>query len=119
MENLDKVYAKKIAEEYQVKTERKTVQLKKLDEKVKKPAFIFALTSGIIYALIMGCGMSMILTDFGPQGNLKYVLGVILGVIGLAMCVANYFIYQRILKSRKLKYGSLITTLANEIIDEK
>ena len=35
MENLDKVYAKRIAEEYAPKTTTKVVQLKKLDQKLK------------------------------------------------------------------------------------
>ena len=59
MENLDKVYAKRIAEEYAPKTTTKVVQLKKLDQKVKRPANIFAFTFGIICALIAGAGMSM------------------------------------------------------------
>ena len=48
MENLDKVYAKRIAEEYAPKTTTKVVKLKKLDQKVKRPAIIFAFTFGII-----------------------------------------------------------------------
>ena len=46
MENLDKVFAKRIAEEYAPKTTTKVVQLKKLDQKVKSPANIFAYTFG-------------------------------------------------------------------------
>ena len=79
MENLDKVYAKRIAEEYAPKTTTKVVQLKKLDQKVKRPANIFAFTFGTISALIAGAGMSMIMTDFGFSGTTGIVLGIILG----------------------------------------
>ena len=76
MENLDKVYAKRIAEEYAPKTTTKVVQLKKLDQKVKRPANIFAFTFGTISALIAGTGMSMIMTDFGLSGTTGIVLGI-------------------------------------------
>ena len=111
MENLDKVYAKRIAEEYAPKTASKVVRL-------KKPANIFAFTFGIVSALILGSGMSMIMTDFGPSDIIGLVVGIILGVIGLAACVINYPIYSLILKSRKEKYAFEITELAKEISEE-
>lgn len=118
MENLDKVYAKRIAEEYSPKKERKVVQLKKLDEKVKRPAKIFSYTFGVISALIAGLGMSMVMTDFGPSGNIGLILGIILGVIGFALCGINYLLYNLILKSRKQKYAFEITELAKQITEE-
>lgn len=118
MENLDKVYAKRIAEEYAPKTASKVVRLKKLDQKVKKPANIFAFTFGTVSALILGSGMSIINTDFGPSDIIGLVVGIILGVIGLAACVINYPIYSLILKTRKEKYAFEITELAKEISEE-
>ena len=41
MKDLDKVYANRIAEDYAPKKERKALQLKKLDEKVRRPVNIF------------------------------------------------------------------------------
>ena len=118
MENLDKVFAKRIAEEYAPKTTTKVVQLKKLDQKVKRPANIFAFTFGIICALIAGAGMSMIMTDFGLSGTTGLVLGIILGVVGFIGCGVNYLVYSKILKSRKEKYAFDITELAKEISEE-
>lgn len=118
MENLDKVYANRIAEEYAPKEERKVVQLKKLDEKVKRPAQIFAYSFGIVGALILGTGMSFVMTDFGPKGNLGMILGVILGIIGLILCGVNYLAYVKILKSRKQKYVFEIMELAKQINKE-
>ena len=119
MEDLDKVYAKSIAEEYAPKTETKVVRLKKLDEKVKRPALIFAYSFGIIAALILGVGMSMYLTDFGPNNQLELILSIVLGIIGLILCGINYPIYLKILKSRKQKYAFEITELAKEITENK
>ena len=118
MENLDKVYANRIAEEYAPKTTTKVVQLKKLDQKVKRPANIFAFTFGTICALIAGSGMSMVMTDFGLSGTAGLVLGIILGVVGFIGCGVNYLVYSKILKSRKEKYAFDITKLAKEISEE-
>ena len=119
MEDLDKVYAKRIAEEYAPKNERKVVKLKKLDERVKRPANIFAYTFGTIAALILGIGMSFVMTDFGPSGTLGMILGIIIGVIGFVLCGVNYLIYTKILKYRKQKFAFEITELAKEIAEEK
>lgn len=118
MENLDKVYAKRIAEEYAPKKERKVLQLKKLDEKVKRLANIMAYTLGCIGALILGVGMSIVMTDFGPSGLNGLILGIVLGVIGIIICGANYFLYKTILEKRKQKYAFEITELAKEITNE-
>ncbi len=118
MEDLDKVYAKRIAEEYSPKKERKAIQLKKLDEKAKRPAMIFAYTFGVVSALILGLGMCFVMTDFGPGGTLGTVLGIIIGVVGLALCGINYPIYTKILNTRKQKYAFEIKKLAEEIAKE-
>lgn len=118
MENLDKVYANRIAEEYASKKERKVVQLKKLDEKVKRPALIFTFTFGIISTLIAGTGMSMVMSGFLLDGILGLILGIILGIIGFSLCGINYFIYNKMLKARKEKYALEITQLAKQIIEE-
>jgi uncharacterized membrane protein len=117
MENLDKVYAERIAEEYAPKSENDVIRLKKLDEKVKKPALIFALTFGIISALIAGCGMSIIMTDFGPEGTKGKISGIVIGLIGFILCAVNYFLYKKILKSRKEKYAFEIQELAKKIVE--
>ena len=47
MENLDKVYANKIAEEYAVKKESNVIRLKKLDQKVKRLPLILSLSRSV------------------------------------------------------------------------
>lgn len=118
MEDLDKVYAKRIAEEYSPKKERKVVQLKKLDEKAKRPAVIFAYTFGVFDALVLGLGMSFLMTEFGPSGSLGTVFGIIIGVIGLVFCGVNYPIYAKILNAGKQKYAYAIKELAEKIAEE-
>ncbi len=118
MKDSDKIYAERLTEEYSEKTERKVVQLKKLDDAVKSPARIFGYTFGILGALIAGTGMSFLMTDFGPSGILKYVLGILFGVVGFILCGINYPIYLKILNARKKKYAFEISKLAKEISEE-
>ena len=58
--NTDKAYAEKIASEYAPKETRKIVALKKLDNRAKRPADIFAYTFGILMALTLGVGMCQV-----------------------------------------------------------
>lgn len=117
MNNLNKVYAEKIAEEYAPKKESKVLALKKLDQKVKRPANIFTFTFGIIGALVFGTGMSLAMKVIG--GDNAMLIGIIVGVIGMIIMGVNYPIYKKILQTRKNKYSFEITELAKEIVSEE
>ncbi|MFV0249889.1 MAG: hypothetical protein ACK5HP_02500 [Bacilli bacterium] len=52
---------------------------------------IFTWIIGIIGSLILGFGMSMIMVHDASQNDL--IIGIIIGVIGLIICVLNYPIY--------------------------
>lgn len=61
-------------------------------------ANIFAYTFGIIAALILGGGMSMVMTI---KNNIPVmVVGIILGIVGIALCCVNYFIYKKIVEKK-------------------
>ena len=53
---------------------------------------------GLVGALIMGFGMSKIMV--GEVNTLDMIIGIIIGVVGLIICVLNYPIYAYI-KSNK------------------
>lgn len=116
MNNLDKVYAESIAKEYMPKPASKVRQLKKLDNKARKPAFITAITAGIIGILIFGTGLSFGLGALG-SGTSAMVIAIVLGLIGAAMCIVNYPIYKKMLKKGKEKYAYEILELAREITE--
>ena len=117
MNNLDKVYAESIAKDYMPKETSKVRQLKKLDDKAKKPAFITALSVGIVGALILGTGMSLSMGVIG-SGIAAMVFGIILGIIGIAICIINYPLYLKLLKKGKAMYAYEIIELAKEIAEE-
>ena len=116
--NTDKIYAESIAKEYAPKDDSKIVALKKLDQKAKMPANVFAYTFGIISSLIAGLGMSLAMQAIGST-TMHMVLGIVIGVIGFALCGINKKIYKKRLKKGKDKYAFEIVELAREISEGK
>ena len=116
--NTDKIIAEKIASEYAPKNDSKVVALKKLDRKAKQKANIFGYVFGIVSTLIMGTGMSFAMGVIGGNSTVSIIIGIIVGLVGIFGISINYFIYKKILKRDKMKYGNDIVKLANEIANE-
>lgn len=112
--NTDKIYAESIAKEYAPKDNSKVIALRKLDAKAKMPATIFTYTFGITSSLIAGLGMSLAMQVIGST-TFHMVLGIIIGIIGFALCGINYPIYKKMLEKGKKKYAFEIVELAKEI----
>ena len=111
--------AEKIRTQYMEKKSSELDALRELDAKVKRPANVFAYTFGSISAIIMGGGMSLIMTDIASKlgiGADPLIPGIVIGVVGMAMALVNYPIYKGILESRKKKYGPEILELSERII---
>ena len=108
----------KIRTQYTEKEHTDIDELKKLDKKVKKPANIFAYVFGSVSAIIMGSGMSLIMTDIGSSIGITDALvpGIVVGVIGMLMAIINYPIYKKILSSRRKKYADKIIALSDNIM---
>lgn len=113
--NTDKIYAEQLANEYAPKDTSKVVALRKLDARAKLPATIFTYTFGIIAALVTGVGMSFSMNVIGSGTTTMFVLGVIVGIVGLAGMGINYPIYKKMLAKGKQKYAYEIIELAKEI----
>lgn len=113
--NTDKIYAKQLANEYAPKDTSKVVALRKLDARAKLPATIFTYTFGIIAALVTGVGMCFSMNVIGSGTTTMFVLGVIVGIVGLAGMGINYPIYKKMLAKGKQKYAYEIIELAKEI----
>ena len=116
--NTDKIYAEQLANEYAPKDTSKLVALRKLDRKAKLPATIFTYTFGIIAALVTGVGMCLSMNVIGSGTTAMFVLGVIIGVIGLIGMGVNYPGYRKLLVQSKQKYAFEIMELAKEISEK-
>lgn len=115
MMNTDKIYAEQLANEYAPKDTSKVIALRKLDARAKLPATIFTYTFGIIASLITGVGMCLSMNVIGSGTTAMFVLGVIIGIVGLGGMGINYPIYKKMLANSKQKYAFEIMQLAKEI----
>ena len=108
----------KIRTQYTEKQHTELDELKALDAKVKRPAYVFGYTYGSISAIIMGAGMSLVMTDIGTRIGLTATLvpGIAVGVVGMGMALSTYPIYKKILNSRKKKYAHQIMELSERVM---
>lgn len=116
--NTDKIYAEQLANEYAPKDTSKVVALKKLDARAKLPATVFTYTFGIIAALVTGVGMYLSMDVIGSGTTAMFILGVIIGIIGLVGMGVNYPIFKKMLNKGKQKYAFEIMELAKEISEK-
>lgn len=115
MNNNQTHLAEAIRAEYEEKKRTKLDELMELDRKVKLPAEIFAFVFGTIGALVLGFGMCLAMKVIGDM----MALGIVVGVVGIAMVSVNYFIYKMIINRGKKEYGERILALTEEIIGEE
>lgn len=113
--NTDKIFAEQLANEYAPKDTSKVVALRKLDARAKLPVTVFTYTFGIITSLIAGVGMCLSMKVIGDGTTVMFVLGVVVGIIGLFGMGINYPIYKKMLANGKRKYAVEIMQLAKEI----
>ncbi|MBQ7828074.1 MAG: dihydropteridine reductase [Clostridia bacterium] len=100
--------------------ENQLEKLKRLDITVQRPAKIFAYVFGSIGAVIMGAGMSLIMTEIGSYVGMSETMipGMAIGVAGMLMAIINYPIYKKLLISRRTKHAEEILALSNSIMKD-
>ena len=59
----------------------------------------------------MCVAMKVILADW-------MIIGIAVGLVGIAMVIANYFIYIKLLEKGKRKYSEEILKLSEEILNK-
>ena len=113
---------KRIRDKYtaQPEHEDKMARLRKLDASVTGRARAIAITLGIIGALILGFGMSLIMTDFsailGAYRDKAVIIGILIGIVGGIIVGLAYPVYNAIVKARRKKLAPEIIRLADELI---
>lgn len=110
----------KIRTQYTEKEHTELDALKELDRKVKRPANLFSYIFGSLSAIIMGAGMSLVMTDIGATIGIHQpmVPGIAVGVVGLALMIVNYPVYKNLLHARRKKYADEIIALSDKIMSE-
>ncbi len=121
MNNNDKQFlAQKIRTQYTSKTNDELDKLRALDKKVKRPANVFAYIFGTLSAIIMGAGMSLVMTDIGEIVGIAdpMLYGIMIGIVGMICALINYPIFKGVLNARKKKYSAEILSLSEKIMTE-
>ena len=111
---------KRIRQKYMVQEEDGMTRLRKLDAKANSKATMMSLVLGIIGALVLGTGMSLIMTDLagilGMTAMGGMLVGVIVGLIGMTLVALAYPIYIKVLKSEREKIAPEILRLSEELL---
>ena len=110
----------KIRTQYTEKEQTCLDELKRMDAKVKRPANVFAYIFGSISAIVMGSGMSLVMTNIGEIVGVDdpMIPGIAIGIVGMIMAIINYPIYKSILNSRRKKYAEKIIALSEKIMNK-
>ena len=101
-------------------SEDKMERLRRLDKSVTDKATTKSLIVGIIGALIMGTGMSLVMTDleeiFGAYQNAALYIGILVGIVGIVLVGYAYPVYNRVLKKERERIAPEILKLAEELM---
>lgn len=109
----DQKKAEGIRRQYVSREENKMEQLRKLDSRVKLPGKIACSILGVIGALVMGAGMSLVMV----WGNMA--MGLALSIPGLAVLLLGFLAYYLITGSRKKKYAAEIMRLSGDVMKKE
>lgn len=101
----------KIREKYLPKKEDKLERLKKLDRSAEVPGTVAALALGMLGALLFGVGMCCVLL----WAESFFVLGIIVGILGILVLAPAYPLYKRMTKRGREKVAEEILALSAEL----
>ena len=103
---------KALRSKYLPKEENKMEQIRKLDMKVSQKATMYSLILGVFGALILGSGMCCTMV----WGNMWFVPGIIIGLIGMGIMAMAYPAYRKTLKKERERVAPEILRLTEELI---
>lgn len=92
----------------------KLERLRGLDRSVSRPGRIASITVGAIGIALFGWGMALVTVVSGRW----FVVGLILGIFGIAGIVSAYPVFSRITKKRREALAPEILRLADELARE-
>ena len=109
-------FAERMLNTYSEKPITKIDELRALDKKATKNAYLFAYIFGTVASLILGLGMCIAMKIILPE---LMIVGIIIGLIGIFMVIINYRLFKKILLNGRAKYAEQIKKLSKEILNEE
>lgn len=113
---------KRIRDKYTPPTrvEDKMARLRRLDASVTNTAQAVALVFGVVGALILGFGMSLIMTElsqvFGAYQGWAMPVGIVIGIVGGILASLAYPVYNAIVRAKRKKLAPEIIRLTDELM---
>lgn len=111
---------RKIRQKYQSPEENGMDRLRKLDAKVTQIATCISLILGVLGALMMGFGMSLIMTDLGAVLGMHEIIsmaaGIFAGILGMVLAALAYPVYKNVVKKEREKVAPEILKLTEELL---
>ena len=106
-----------IRKKYLPKEEDKMEQLRRLHHSATRKAKSSAIAIGVVGSLMLGTGMSLIMTDLGTlAGDMAMVLGILVGLIGIVLVALAYPVYNTVLKKDRARIAPEILRLTDELL---
>lgn len=106
-----------IRKKYTPREPDKMERLRALDAQVNRKATMISILVGVAGALLLGVGMSLLMSEFGALlGALAFPVGIAVGVVGIAVLACAYPLYQRTLKKEREKAAPEILRLTDELM---
>ena len=110
-----------IRKKYLAPEEDKLEQLRRLDRGVYKKATVCSIAVGIVGALILGSGMSLVMTDLNKVLRLSdfatMVGGICLGIAGIVLVCCAFPIYNKCVERESERVAPEIIRLSDELLN--
>lgn len=127
IENFQYTYSAKQQEEiasirrkYVAAEEDKMEQLRRLDASVTTKATVISLILGIGGIMVLGCGMSLIMSELGivlgMSDMVSLVVGIIIGLCGMVPVALAYPMYNLTIKKERERIAPQILRLTEELL---
>lgn len=106
-----------IRRKYLPREEDKMDQLRRLHNSAYQKAQAASIGLGVIGALTLGTGMSLIMTELGAfMGALALAAGILIGLVGMVLVALAYPVYNRVLKKERTRIAPEILRLTDELL---
>lgn len=111
---------RRIREKYESKEQNKMEQLRALDAGVTQRAQLVSLIFGVIGALVLGFGMSLVMSELpemlGLSRTQALTIGVLVGAVGGVLVSLAYPMYNVVLKRERARVAPEIIRLTDELM---
>ena len=115
----DRDEVRSIRDKYLPREESKLERLRRLDRAAESKATVVSLVLGILGTLILGFGMSLVLSELSlifESQVIAVTMGIILGIIGGAIVALAYPVYNRVLAKERERIAPEMIRLSDELM---